>query len=166
MADTRVQVEVEDWVRENWMPEKFGRKFYQNRLKLSSGGVFAFDAVSEDKTIAACISTSAEKTSGGKLAVGKMMKLRSDMLFLHLATGVEKRLIVLTEEGMFAHCEKEKKGGRVPLDIEFVLASIPADLRTRLAEARKAASREVTPREVEQLPDELLLGEGPGNDPT
>lgn len=161
MADTRIQVEVEDWVRENWMAKTFDRQFYRNRLKLSSGGVFDFDAVSEDKSIAACISTSSERTSGGKLAVGKMMKLRSDMLFLHLALGLSKRLIVLTEEGMFAHCEKERKGGRVPLDIEFILASLPADLRERLAQARKIASQEVTPREVEQLPDELLLGDQP-----
>jgi hypothetical protein len=145
MADMRVQLEVEDWVRENWMREHFGRSFYRGRLKLSSGGVFDFDAVSEDKTIAACISTSEGKTASGKFAVGKMMKMRSDMLFLLMAEGLSRRLLVLTEESMYANCLKERDGGRVPKEIEFHLAAIPEDLRARLVSARLLASKEVTP---------------------
>jgi hypothetical protein len=70
MADTRVQVEVEDWVRCNWMASHFGTKFSRERLPLRSGGVFDFDAVSEDRSIVATVSTSGAKTSGGKHAVG------------------------------------------------------------------------------------------------
>jgi hypothetical protein len=158
MADTRVQVEVEDWIRENWMRERFGQEFYRNRIKLSSGGVFDFDAVSIDKSIAASISTSSAKTSGGKHAVGKLMKLRSDMLFLLMAEGPSKRYIVLTEESMHATCLKEKVGGRIPHGIEFLLAAIPQELEERLVRARAVASREVSPTALtEVLPDELLL---------
>jgi hypothetical protein len=78
MADTRVQLEVEDWVRRNWMAAQFGTKFSRERLPLRSGGVFDFDAVSDDHSIVATISTSGAKTSGGKHAVGKILKLRSD----------------------------------------------------------------------------------------
>lgn len=156
MADTRVQLEVEDWVRENWMSQTYGQQFNRNRLKLISGGVFDFDAVSNDRSIAACISTSGSKTSGGKHAVGKVLKLRSDMLFLYMAQSVSRRLIVLTEADMLERCEREASGGRVPPGIEFVLAPIPVDLQTRLKEARAAASKEVTPELVSQLPDELL----------
>jgi hypothetical protein len=39
--------------------------------------IFDFDAVSYDKSIAACISTSGGKTSSGKAAVGKLLKIRS-----------------------------------------------------------------------------------------
>lgn len=164
MADTRVQVEVEDWVRENWMRERFGQEFYRNRIRLSSGGVFDFDAVSIDKSIAASISTSSSKTSGGKHAVGKMMKLRSDMLFLSMAEAPTKRYIVLTEESMYAACLKEKAGGRTPQGIEFLLAKIPAELEVRLMKARAAASKEVSPVALEDvLPDELLLPSA-GND--
>jgi hypothetical protein len=146
MADTRVQIEVEDWVRENWMRREFGVSFYRSRLPLSSGGVFDFDAVSQDKTIAACISTSSGKTAGGKRAVGQLMKLRSDMLFLFLARDLKRRMIVLTERDMYQACEQEKKDGRVPQEIEFHLAEIPAELRSRLCSAREKASREVTPK--------------------
>jgi len=157
MADTRVQLEVEDWVRENWMPNQFGQTFFRNRLNLSSGGVFDFDAVSTDKSVAACIASSAGKTSRGKLGVGKLHKVRSDMLFLHLAAGLTRKLMILTEQDMHEVCLKEKAGGRVPNDIEFHLATIPADLHARLVKAREAASREVTQQKVEQLPDELML---------
>jgi hypothetical protein len=32
MAGTRIQFEVEDWVRRNWMPERFGMKSSRERL--------------------------------------------------------------------------------------------------------------------------------------
>lgn len=145
MADTRVQLEVEDCVRDVWMLKEFGQSYYRKRLVLSSGGVFDFDAVSEDRKTAACISTSNGKTASGKHAVGKLFKLRSDMLFLLLAEGLDKRLIILTEKDMFEVCCKEKRGGRVPLGIDFVLAEIPDVLRERLAVAKDSASKEVTP---------------------
>lgn len=64
------------------MPTQFGTKFSRERLQLRSGGVFDFDAVSEDRSVVATISTSGSRTAGGKNAVGKLLKLRSDMLFL------------------------------------------------------------------------------------
>ena len=141
MADTRIQLEVEDWVRRNWMPTQFGTKFSRERISLRSSGVFDFDAVSEDHSIVATISTSGSKTSGGKYAVGKILKLRSDMLFLTMVDA-KRRIIVLTERDMYDQCEKEAAGGRVPPEIEFVCALIPDDLRLRLVAARLKASGE------------------------
>lgn len=141
MADTRTQLEVEDWVRRNWMQTHFRARFSRERLPLRSGGVFDFDAVSEDGSIVATISTSGSKTSGGKNAVGKILKLRSDMLFLTLVEA-KRRVIVLTEKDMHDQCLKEAAGGRVPKEIEFVCASIPDELRNRLIRARANASEE------------------------
>jgi hypothetical protein len=141
------------------MPKQFGKDFHRNRLKLSSGGVFDFDAVSDDKRIAACISTSGSKTSSGKSAVGKLLKIRSDMLFLHLATGLQRKLLILTERDMHDVCLKEKNGGRVPQDIEFHLVTIPDELHERLLRSRAAASREVTREKIEQLPDDLMMSD-------
>lgn len=144
MADTKVQLEVEDWVRENWLSKRLERPFYRNRIALTSGGVFDFDAVSDDKRIVACISTSGGKTASGKLAVGKLLKLRSDMLFLILAKGVDRRLLVLTEPDALELCRKEKAGGRVPPEIEILLAEISDELRTKLQAARKLCSDEMS----------------------
>lgn len=80
MADTRCQVECEDWIGREWMPVVFGQPFYRERVQLTSGGVFDFYAVSADKTIIASISTSGSRTAPGNYATGKMMKLRSDIL--------------------------------------------------------------------------------------
>lgn len=145
MADTRVQLEVEDWVRQHWMPEKFGTNFHRERVALTSGGVFDFDAVNSDRTIAATISTSGATTATGKNAVGKLLKIRSDMLFLLLAK-VQRRLVVLTEKDMYDRCLKEREGGRVPPEIEFVCAEIPPALQQRLIKARAASSNEVSPQ--------------------
>lgn len=144
MADTRTQAQVEDWVRKDWMPSKFGQQFRRERLRLSSGGVFDFDAVSADDRIVASISTSGGKTSGGKLGVGKLQKLRADMLFLTMVAA-DKRLIILTERDMYEVCLKENQGGRVPLGIEFHLADLPAELAAKLRAAKEQASREVRP---------------------
>lgn len=145
MADTRQQLEVEDWVRKTWMPTQYGMKFSRERLPLRSGGVFDFDAVSEDGSIVATISTSGSKTSGGKHAVGKILKLRSDMLFLTMVEA-KRRIIVLTERDMCDQCEKEARGGRVPREIEFVCVQLPDDLRAKLIEARLKASGEFVGR--------------------
>ena len=141
MADTRVQLEVEDWVRQQWMPSQFGVTFYRERLKIRSGGVFDFDAVSGDKCIVATISTSGAKTSGGKHAVGKILKLRSDMLFLTMVEA-KRRVVILTEQDMYEQCLKEKAGGRVPPEIEFAFAALPEELNARLVAARQNASVE------------------------
>lgn len=50
MAGTRVQLDVEDWVRRNWMASHFEMKFSRERLPLRSGGVFDFDARSHHRS--------------------------------------------------------------------------------------------------------------------
>lgn len=142
MADTRVQLEVEDWVRREWMPPRFGQQFFRERVRLSSGGVCDLDAVSSDRKVVAAISTSGAFTARGKLAVGKMLKIRSDMYFLLLADA-ERRIVVLTEKDMYDQCLKEAAGGRVPSSIEFVRADIPEQLRARLRVSRSTASDEL-----------------------
>jgi hypothetical protein len=144
MADTRCQLECEDWVRLHWLPTRFGQQFHRERLRLSSGGFFDFDAVSQDRSIAATISTSGATTASGKHAVGKLMKLRSDMLFLLLANRPQS-LIVLTEQDMYRLCLKEREGGRAPNSIEFLYAELPPELAQRLREARRVSSAEVSP---------------------
>jgi hypothetical protein len=145
MADTRVQLEAEDWVTREWMPKAYAQPFHRDRVSLRSGGVFDFDAVSSDNKIIAAISTSGASTSGGKLAVGKLQKIRADMLFLLLAKA-DRRLLVFTERDMYDLCLKEKAGGRVPPEIEFAHAELPAELKSRLYEAKKSASQEVQPQ--------------------
>ncbi len=144
MADTRIQLEVEDWVRRNWMQKQFGTRFSRERVRLHPGGVFDFDAVSDDGSIIATISTSGSRTAGGKNAVGKMLKLNSDMLYLTMAVGTKRRIVVLTEEDMYKKCMEVKHAGRTPGEIELVCAKLPVQLRERLVYARQLASKEIS----------------------
>ena len=116
-------------------------RFSRERVRLRSGGVFDFDAVSEDRSIVATISTSGSKTAGGNHAVGKLLKLRSDMLSL-VMVDAKRKLIILTERDMLDRCGKERAGGRIPPEIEFLCAEIPEDMRARLIAARLKASAE------------------------
>ncbi len=142
MADTRVQLEVEDWVRSNWLKTRLGANFSRERLRLVSGGIFDFDAVSTNRDIVAVISTSGARTSGGNLAIGKLHKIRSDVLFLTLVEA-KRKYVVLTEKDMYDQFQKEKESGRLPQDIEFLCAELPDELRGSLVAARERSSREV-----------------------
>ena len=145
MADTRIALTVEDWVRREWMPARFGQRFSRERVQLSSGGVFDFDAVSADNKIVANISTSGLKTASGKLGVGKMQKVRSDVYFLLLAEA-ERRLVLLTERDMYEQWMKEMEIGRVPQGVEFAHVEIPSELDSKLKDSRSKASQEVSPK--------------------
>lgn len=145
MADTRVQTEVETWIRCDWMPQKFGQNFTRRSVILTPGGKYSFDAVSDDKKVVAAISTSGARTSSGKNAVGKMLKIRSDVYFL-LLVDAESRIVILTEPDMYELCQKEKQNGRVPQEVEFMLCKIPDDLAEKLKESRRRAASEVSPK--------------------
>lgn len=148
MADTRVQLEVEDWVRRNWMLEFFGMSFSRERLQLRSGGFFDFDAVSEDRSVVATVSTIGARTATGNFGSGKIFKFRSEMLFLTMIEA-RRRIIVLTERDMYEQCESERAGGRVPPKIEIRCAAIPETLRGRLIAAREKASGEMSGKAVD-----------------
>lgn len=143
MADSTTRREVEDWLRSDWFPERYGQGFERRRVRLSTGGEYQFSAVSEDEQIIAVVSTSAATTSSGNLGVGKLQKIRADMLFLMLLDRDAHRVIVLTEQSMYDQMMKEKDAGRVPQCIEFLLAGIPAELRRKLTAAQRSASAEI-----------------------
>jgi hypothetical protein len=70
--------------------------------------MFDFGAVSGGKTIVATISTSGSSTSRGGQALGKILKLLSDMLFLTMVAA-KRRVIVLLERDTYEQCLKEKR---------------------------------------------------------
>ena len=144
MADTRAHKLAEQWIADEWLPKRFAQPFSETQLRLSSGGSFKFDAVSEDGRIVANISTSAEKTVRGKHGTAKVQKIRSDIYFVLLATA-ETKLIVLSEPDMHTWWLKEAARGRVPAEIEFLHAVLPDNLKAMLQASRRRASQEVTP---------------------
>ena len=82
MANTTVLLKVENWIRRTALKKKFGQSISTKLLPLRGDGKFEFDAVSEDGSIVALISTSGSMTQSEKPGVGKIHKIRSDALWL------------------------------------------------------------------------------------
>lgn len=142
MADSRYRHEVERFVRETFLPARFGKSFECKAISLSDGGLFNCDAVSDDGSILACICTNAGKTASGRNATPKLMKVRSDILFM-LRAPADRRLIVTTCDDMHALCEKQRRIGRMPHEIEFHLADIEVEMRLRLRKEHTVSAAEM-----------------------
>lgn len=145
MANTDAQRRASETIRADFLPNRFGMPFAHEAVELRSGGKYKCDAVSEDGQIVVSICTSMARTSGGKLGVGKMTKVRADMYFLLLAKA-NRRVVVFTETDMYDQWIKESERGRVDSHIELMFAEVDPETRKSLSEAREAASREVRPR--------------------
>ena len=144
MANSQTQFDCEEWVREEWMAQRFGQRFRRAHLPLPSGGVHSFDAVSVDGSIVAVISTSNARTAKGRNAVGKVNKIRSDLYFLHLAKP-RRPLVILTEQDMYERCRADQRRGLIHKEIELMLARLPENLACRLREAKEKPPAEMTP---------------------
>jgi len=157
MADTRVQHQVENWVRGH-LNEVLAESFSLRSVALMSGGQFEFDLVNADGSLVGCISTSGLKTSGGKRGAGKIHKIFADMFFLSLAVGATRHMLVFTEETMYDAIKRQQRDGRVPSTFELRHVELPEDLHEQLVDARRRASKEVSKTTaVEELPDDVLL---------
>ena len=144
MAETKTQLEIEDWIRREWLSGKFRQLFIKHTVQLAPGGVFEFDVVSADESIVTCISTSGLTTSGGKPGSGKKHKIRSDLFFLILTPNSKQRLMVFTEQDMYEFWLKEQENGRVPRAVQFLIADIPMELREKLSRAKVKSAEEVS----------------------
>lgn len=142
MANSRYRHEVEKFVRETFLPVRFGKRFAGKAVCLSDGGLFNCDAVSDDESIIACICTNAGKTASGRTATPKLMKVRSDILFM-LRASASRRLIVTTCADMHALCERQRAIGRMPREIEFHLADIEVEMRLRLRQEHIVGAAEM-----------------------
>ena len=143
MADTKAQKEAENWIRDKFLPKKYGQSFREKNLDLQSRTQFKFDAVSDDGEIVAMISASAGFTSSGKVDTDELMKVRSDALrFLMLEARPQKRLMIFTDQSMIDIVKDEKKKGRFPKELEILKVKLPADLAARVAESQRTASEE------------------------
>lgn len=146
MADTLAQKLAHQWVVKEYLPKQFNQQFEERLVHLKWGGAFRFDAVSEDGSVVANVSTSAAKTAKGKQATGKFHKIHSDALYLLHLEGATKRLLIFTEKDMTEHFLAEQRSGRLPPEIGLIYVELPTNLGDQVRFARSLASQEVTPR--------------------
>ncbi len=145
MAGSEVQGRVEEWVRAEWMPPRYGRSFQRKSVALVTGGEHSFSAVSDDGRIVAKVATGSKITASGRRAVGVLSKLRADLLFMTM-TDADQKLVLVTQPDMFELCQRELAAGNVPPGVDFVHVELPRELARALRDAKARASEEVTPR--------------------
>ncbi len=156
MADTSAQRSVEKWIREHYLSGEFHQSFQERQVPLKWGGSFKFDAVSDDGRIAANISTSKAIMRGKKKGQGKFHKILADTLYLLNADGLERRILLFTEQDMYDEFFRRRQIGRFPQEPQIgliLVGDIPRELRSGLENSRKAASLEITvekPMKVKQ----------------
>lgn len=145
MADTSVQGEVARFICESVLPAHYGQPFSRERIGLSSGGDHSFAAVSADRRIVGTICTGAASTAGGKLAVGKLNKVRADLYFLLLAEADQKFIVAVQPVMRGLLIAERDQYKRIPSSIEIVEAELPPELSGRLRRSQDEASVEVSP---------------------
>lgn len=145
MAETNVHAEAEQWIREVFLPKKFGQAFRKKNLGLQSRGQATFHAVSEDEEIVAQICTSAGYTTSGKVATEALMKVRSDALkILWLEHTPAKRFMIFTDPSMIRVIREEMKKGHFPKEMEILRVNLPAELAAKIEAAERMSPQEDT----------------------
>lgn len=135
MADAKAQIEAAKWIREVYLPKKYGQPFHQKSLELQSRALAKFDAVSEDGEIVAAISMRVGFSAGGRKNQDDLNKTRSDALrFLMLDYIPKERLMIFTEQSMIDLVKDEKKGDRFPKALKIVKVKLPPELAARIEE--------------------------------
>ena len=125
------------------LSQKFGVPFRPLALKLSTGGMHEFDAVSEDRRIVASIKTAGGRTASGRFPVGKIKSTEAELYYLALVPA-EVRLLVLTSREFYAMMKRRLEGRLAPgISLELVL--LPSEMEEEVRRIRRVASREVAP---------------------
>ena len=146
MADSTIATkEVENWIRNEFLPQKYHQAFAKRKLGVQSGGEFECDAVSEDGNIVCFISTGSNKTTSEEPGTGKLTKIRADAFWAgSLSEKPQEIVFAFTDKSMVELIKQEKENGRFPKHIKTLLVKLPADLEKNLADMKKKAAEEVS----------------------
>jgi hypothetical protein len=146
MADSTIATnDVENWIRNEFLPKKYHQAFAKRKLGVQSGGEFECDAVSEDGKIVCFISTSSSKTADEKPDTVVIAKIRDNAFWAgSLSEKPQEIVFAFTDKSMVELIKQEKENGRFPKHIKTLLAKLPPDLEKKLAEMKKKAAGEVS----------------------
>ena len=122
---TIATIDVENWIRNEFLSKKYHQSFSKQKLGVQSGGEFECDAVSEDGTIVCFISTSTSKTADGRADADALGKIRDKAFWAgSLNEKPETIVFVFTDKSMMELIKKEKDNGRFPKHIKTLLVKV------------------------------------------
>ena len=141
MADSHfIKTLIEPAMR-GWLTDRYGGVFTEREMPLRWGGqgtgTFRFDAVNEDATILACLSTT------GSFKAGQRHKLMRDATFMWLVPTAKTRLLAVIDPQVASALIKELQCGRLPPQTEVKVVELPADLSNQIGRFRIFAGEEV-----------------------
>lgn len=135
-----IKLRVEPAMREV-LEAKIGVRLSERVMPLRWGGQgtgsFKFDAVSEDGTVVACLSTSRN------LKAGQKHKLMRDATFMWLVPGVKRRILAVVCNSVAVALGIELNGGRLPPATEIEIVALPEELLLELDAFNRTAVDEV-----------------------
>ena len=130
MADSSIATkDVENWIRNEFLPKKYHQAFSKQKLGVQSGGEFECDAVSEDGKIVCFISTSSSKTADGRADADALGKIRDKAFWAgSLSEKPQEIVFAFTDKSMVELIKQEKENGRFPKHIKTLLVKLPAKI--------------------------------------
>jgi hypothetical protein len=135
-----IKLSIEPAMREV-LEAKIGVRLRERVMPLRWGGQgtgsFKFDAVSEDGTVVACLSTARN------LKAGQKHKLMRDATFMWLVPGVTRRILPVVCNSVAVALGIELNGGRLPPATELEIVALPEELLLELDAFNRAAVDEV-----------------------
>lgn len=142
MADTtRIKKEIEPFVRA-WLSKELGdTELTERPVTLLSGGVYKFDAVSEDGSIVAAILSNRPKTRTGRENTGGVRKALNDFERLKQLRGNVSKIIVFTDPEFCNLIQRRTKrfGSQ---DIDFKVCRLSPEKQKLLEKILNEASGE------------------------
>jgi hypothetical protein len=123
MADSIIATkDIENWIRNEFLPKKYHQAFTKRKLGVQSGGEFECDAVSEDGKIVCFISTSVSTTTGENPGLGKIREVA--FWAVSLSEKPDTIVFACTDKSMVELIKKEQGLGRFPKHIKTLLVKI------------------------------------------
>ncbi len=132
-----IETEAVQWIRDIFLPKKYGQSFGQKNLGLQSRGKTIFHAVSDDGETVAMISIKGGYAPNGKVDTEALMQVRGDALkMLWLEHTPANRFMILTEPSMGKVIREEIKKGHFPKEMEILKVKLPAAIQKKLDDMR------------------------------
>jgi len=148
MANTHLlKTLVEPYVR-RWLSQKYNVEFegHEKEMRLVTGGVHRFDAVSKDGSIIAGIKTSALRSDTTKrpIGVGVIKSTFTELYYLSIVNA-KRKLMVLTDKGFYDLFCKESKG-KVSTGIEIIHCQLSQEILDKICVVHDTCRKEIGKR--------------------
>ena len=135
MTDSSIAAKnIENWIRNEFLPKKYRQAFAKRKLGVQSGGEYECDAVSEDGKIVCFMSTSVSTTTVDNPGLGPAEKLRDtaklhkirEVAFWAMSLNEKPEIIVFacTDKSMVELIKKEQALGRFPKHVKTLLVKV------------------------------------------